>query len=89
MHKIEVGRSRPTENKATNSFDNCSVQVWKQKIFACGDNHNSIASVLVEMITLARDNKIDTAVIRQLVTELNLVCSLEIAMLRLRINVPL
>lgn len=88
MHKYEVGKSRPTENKATNLITNEAVSVWLQKVrnagkFVDGDGVNAgldrVAKVLVELIQEIKAGRVDREVISELTRRQNIGASLMIA----------
>ena len=92
MHKQELGKSRPTENRASNAILNEQVNEWLNKVkeagkFLDGDGVSSsidrVANVLTSLILQTKQGKCPREVISGLVSRINVQASLELAQKKL------
>lgn len=88
MHKYEVGKSRPTENRASNAILNQQVDEWTRKVreagrFVDGDGVNSginrVANVLTELIREIKRGNYPREVISEVIKRNNVGASLIVA----------
>ena len=83
MRKIEVGKSRPTENFVTNSLINDKVTEWQERIREAQevDGVNAQieagATVLFDLIKQVKANQCEREVLSALVGRMNLGLSLQ------------
>ena len=86
MRKLEVGKSKPTENREGNKDVSDVVGVWVTKVREAvkmreGDgtqsNTQRIADVLVDLLTQTNNGTVDREVISELVTRVNVIVPLE------------
>ena len=88
MHKYELGKSKPTENRASNAFLNDQIYEWIIKVreagkMVDGDGVNSsinrVADVLTDLILQTKRGTYSREVISGLVSRINVQASLVIA----------
>ncbi len=86
MRKLEVGKSKPTENRAGNKAVSDVVGLWVTKVREAGkmregdgtqSNTQRIADVLVDLLTQTNNGTVDREVISELVTRVNVIVPLE------------
>ena len=86
--KYELGKSRPTENRAYNSIVNQQVNEWVEKIREAGKHINGegvnssinrVANVLTELIVETKRGKYPREVISGVIERCNVAASLVIA----------
>jgi hypothetical protein len=90
-HKIEVGKSRPTENRASNALTQRHVNLWYQKVVEArknvddvGDQIKAVANVLFDLSECIKRGEEDVDVIVQLTQKENMKASLAILAERLK-----
>jgi len=88
MRKYEVGKSRPTENWASNAILNEQINEWVEKVREAGKSVNGdgvrgsidrVANVLTDLILQTKKGKTSREVISGLVSRINVQASLAIA----------
>ena len=84
MHKQEVGKSRPTENRADNAMCQPLIQEWVEKIRVAEGKSESvtgkvdaIADVLADLLRKTQRGYYTTDVIKGVVRRGNYMCSLQ------------
>jgi len=83
-HKYELGRSKPTENRALNAIDNEQVNEWVAKVREAGKlgiggvrgTITRTAYVLIDLIKLTEQGKVPREVVSELVKRVNVQASL-------------
>ena len=85
MRKCEIGKSRPTENRAANAIINRQVNEWVAKVDACQNIEgiqtqiNAVADVIIDLAEQIKEGKVEHEVIMQLIKRRTVTASLQIA----------
>ena len=92
-HKIEVGKSKPTDNSLTSKTTNEKVWEWLQKVneagkYIDGDNiktaNSRIASVLVDLINETQKGNVPREVISKIMEKRGIMQALKEAQERIK-----
>lgn len=89
MRKQEVGKSKPTENRAANSILNEQIHEWVKRVRdagriedgeGIGTSINRVANVLTDLILQTKTGKYPREVISGVVSRVDVQASLRIAL---------
>lgn len=95
MRKLEVGKSNPTFNKVSGDAENVETKKWLDRIYEIqastdtGAQAHAIADVLVELIGLVNEGKVNRSVVSQVVDKAKVTLSLRLATNKLRGTQPI
>jgi len=90
MRKYEVGKSRPTENRASNAISNEVADRWVAKIDEASkvegihSQIEAVAQVLIELAEEIKAGRVDIDVFKVVLRRRNVTASLQIAYNKLR-----
>jgi peptidoglycan hydrolase CwlO-like protein len=90
MHKYEVGKSRPTENRASNAMSNEEATKWVAKIDEASkvegvqSQIQSVANVIIQLAEEIKVGRVEIDVLREVIRRRNVKASLQLAYNKLR-----